>query len=365
MLAGLGAFAVAAGACRCGGDGPEEAPVAILPGQPVRPVIVRPVVVPARVEPAPVGRTVIRSAPLLPPIVRGPRQIDVYTQDEAIVDVLWVVDNSSSLNNERNRLAAQFDRFVSVLLAAQVDFHVGVISTDLSDPTRAGVLRGPVPWIDRATRNPRAVFADAVTFPNDETVVLEEGLEATEIALTPPVADGPNRGFIRAEAALAIIVVSDEDDGSLGPTAHFVRFLKSVKGPGRSVNVSLSAVVGPLPDGCYSPGEEHIFGAQAKEAERYIEVAEATGGLVESVCAADFAPFVETLATSLAGLRRFFPLSAPPEPDSIEVRVDGVPVARDDTNGWTWLEDERAVTFNGAGVPSPGAELQIAYDVSL
>jgi hypothetical protein len=254
---------------------------------------------------------------------------------------------------------------LGVLLGAQVDFHVGVTGTDLSLTGDRGRLRGPVPWIDRTTLDPVSAFRAAVTFPDDREIALEEGLAAMETALSPPLTNGANLGFLRERAALAVIIVSDEDDGSLGPTAHYVRFLAELKGPGRDANVSLSAVVGPLPDGCVSPGEERIFGADAKEGERYIEVAEASGGLIESICTADFAPFVESLATSLSGLRRFFPLSAPPDPSSIEVRIDGVRVSEGQASGWSWSPQERAIRFSGASVPPPGSEISISYEVRI
>jgi len=349
-------------ACNCG-EVPGE-PIPVPPrGEPVLPIVVRPKLNPPVVASAPLGRERLRPVPMLPPIVRGPQQVDAFVQEDAVVDVLWIVDNSSSLSNERNRLATQFNRFLNVLLDAEVDFHVAVTSTDLM--LDDGRLRGPTAIIDRDTRDPAGAFREAGRFPNDPLILLEEGLAAMVAALSSPNIDGPNAGFLREEAALAVIVVSDEEDGSLGPVGHYVRFLQGVKGPGREVNISFSAVVGPTPDGCVPRGEEDIFGAEARSAERYTEIAETTGGLVESICAANFAPFVETLATTLAGLRRFFPLSAPPDEDSIEITVDGVRVRQSDTNGWRWSPDDLAIIFTGTAVPPPGAEVLISYDVRL
>lgn len=348
--------------------GCSEAPTTGRPGggARVQPRVVAPEVRPAEVRVA--DSTRVRTAPfiLLDPVVRGPRQVDVFTQEEAVVDILWVVDNSASVSNERQRLAAQFSRFLQVLLDAQVDFHVGVTSTDFVTPgAEQGRLRGQPRFIDRTTPEPLRVFAEAVTFPATLDVRLEEGLRAMMAALTPPLTDLENAGFLRETAALAVIVVSDEDDGSLGDPAQYVRFLAGFKGPGRQVNVSLSAVVGGLPDGCVTPGEENIFGADAKPAERYLQVVQATGGLIGDICAANFAPFVEGLATSLAGLRRFFPLSAPPGAGSVRVTVNGAVVPESAGLGWTLRAAERGVEFAGAYLPPPGAEVRIEYDVAL
>lgn len=327
----------------------------------VQPDVALPVITPVTTAPP-----VLARVELLRPVLRGPRQIDAFTQDEALVDVLWVVDNSASLSNERESIARELERFLGVLLDANVDFHVGVTSTDLvSARADRGRLRGSPPWIDRTTPDPVGVFRAMIDFPLDLDVRLEEGLAAMEAALSPPLANAENRGFHRVDAGLAVIIVSDEDDGSLGSPAHYVRFLQSLKGAGREVNVSLSAVVGDQPDGCVRPGEERIFGARAEAGDRYIDVALATGGLVESVCSADFGPFVESLALSLSGLRRFFPLSAPPSIDSIVVTVDGRRIPRSLTNGWTWDARGRGVTFAGTYLPPPGAEIRIEYDVAI
>ncbi len=350
-----------AGACNCGGSDPTGP----FGRARVRPRIITPDVAEAKVTPTDPTPPEILPVELLPPIVRGPRQTDLFAQERAVVDVLWIVDNSASLSNERDRLATQFHRFLSVLVQADVDYHVGVTSTDLTTPSAdRGRLRGDPRFIDPSTANPDLVFEQAVSFPDDLQIRLEEGLAAMSTALTAPLIGGFNAGFLRDEAALAIIVVSDEDDGSLGTVDQYVRFLSSIKGPGREVNVSLSAVVGPEPDGCVAPGEERIFGARAQSGDRYLEVARRTNGLIESICTADFAPFVEELAITLAGLRRFFPLSAPPG-TTVHVFVDGVEIPMSATMGWVLRADRRGVEFPGAYVPPPGAEIRIEYDVAL
>ncbi len=346
-------------ACNCGGG--ER--VGRRRGEPIHPEVVTPKLTIPMESPAAVAPPKLLPVTLRPPIVHGPRQTDAYMQDQAVVDVLWVVDDSGSMNDKRMRLADQFDVFISILISADVDYHIGVTSTDLTEVGDGGRLRGPVPVIDRMTPNPADAFRAAVTFSATSQVALDEGLGAMVRALTTPNITGPNAGFLRDGAALAAIIVSDGSDESIGPTEFFTRFLKSLKGPGRDVNTSLSAVVGDLPDGCTPAGEAHVFGAKAKPGVRDTEVAMATGGIIESICTADFGPFVNQLATRLSSLRRFYLLSAPPKEATIEVRVDGVLVMRDPVNGWTYLPAQRAIRFNGSSIPRPGADIQITYDV--
>jgi len=346
-----------ASGCNCGGTDPTGP----FGKARIRPRIITPDIAEVKVTPIDPAPPEVLPVALLPAVLRGPRQTDTFMQERAIVDVLWIVDNSGSLTNERDRLADQFDRFLNVLIDADVDYHVGVTSTDLNSMNGDyGRLRGNPRYIDIDTPDPENVFRMAVEFPDNIDVRLEEGLSAMVTALTPPLADGYNTGFLRQEAALAVIAVSDEDDFSLGTSDQYLRFLRTIKGPGREVNVSLSAVVGPEPDGCSVPGEENIFGARARAGTRYLDLAQRTNGLIESICTADFAPFVEELATRLAGLRRFFPLSAPPG-SNIRVLVNGVLIPM---SNWVLLPERRGIEFVDY-VPPPGAEIVIEYDVAI
>ena len=92
-----------------------------------------------------------------------------------------------------------------------------------------------------------------------------------QFAVSPPNIDArpPNAGFLRPNAALAIIVVSDEDDSSFGTTDYYARFFQSAKGKGNESLVSFSAIAGTTPVGCTPPGEESSTASLAEPAFRY------------------------------------------------------------------------------------------------
>jgi hypothetical protein len=61
-------------------------------------------------------------------------QIDVFEQKQAAnVDILWVVDNSESMAAEQLKIAGRFNDFFRQLLVSQVDYHIGVVTTDPDD----------------------------------------------------------------------------------------------------------------------------------------------------------------------------------------------------------------------------------------
>jgi hypothetical protein len=90
-----------------------------------------------------------------------------------------------------------------------------------------------------------------------------------------------------------------------------------------------------------------------------------TGGIFESICdTAAFVPALQQIALNIKTLRRYFPLSAPPDPTSITVSVNGQPVAQDPQEGWQYLPAINSVAFLGAYVPNPNAVVTITYAVS-
>jgi len=48
------------------------------------------------------------------------------------VDILFIVDNSNSMCEEQQRLQENFDRFIEILAAANADFRLAVVNTDMT-----------------------------------------------------------------------------------------------------------------------------------------------------------------------------------------------------------------------------------------
>src|SRR5262249_9533811 len=83
---------------------------------------------------------------------------------------------------------------------------------------------------------------------------LVQGLETMRQALSRPLPDRQNDprtpqpndgnlGLPRAQARLAVVVLSDEDDHSGFATDSYIQFLQALKGPGGQARTSLHAIV--------------------------------------------------------------------------------------------------------------------------
>ncbi|MCA9667499.1 MAG: carboxypeptidase regulatory-like domain-containing protein [Myxococcales bacterium] len=154
------------------------------------------------------------------------------------LDVLFVIDNSGSMGEEQAALTNAFSGFLDTISALFSDVHVGVISTDLGAGTyglpscerqggdggklqnvsRVGGCQAPSdPWIDiqsgKAANTNGESAADVFTCIarlGTSGCGFEQPLESMQRALSA----GANPGFLRDDAFLAVIVVSDEDDCS-------------------------------------------------------------------------------------------------------------------------------------------------------
>lgn len=323
------------------------------------PEVAPPILSPVEIKPPKIDRSPVARVELINPPRVDSIQIDELRQSEGVVDILWVVDDSGSMTNERRTLVGNFSRFVQELLALQVDFQMGVTSIVSAD---GGRLRGTTRIITNLTPNPRQVFEANTTFPTSRSR-WEQGLRMTQLALSSPNIDPgqPNVGFIRPNAALAIIVLTNEDDFSFGTTDYYSRVFKGLKGKGNENLVSFSVIGGTIPNGCVPPGETGLYGSTADPAIRYAEVATKMGGIIGSICDASFEQTLIRIAQALNTLKRVFPLTLPPIVNSITVTVNGATIPQDPVNGWQYRTDTNSIVFLGNYVPPPGSTVRLTY----
>lgn len=256
-------------------------------------------------------------------------------------DVLFVVDDSASMVEEQTRLAGNFAAFVDAIGETDADWHLGVVTTDVSGPD-AALLRGGI--LDPSTAALGAAAAEALTVGAAGSRD-EQGFEAVRLAF-----DGRNPGFLREGARLNVVFFSDEDDVSFGSPSAFVELLTS-----RVTEFAVHGVVGDLPGGCAS-------GTSAAEpAPRYVEAIDLTSGWRDSICADDYSELLTRVGFEAAGLQDTFPLAAVPQLDSIEVLVDEVRIPGRDIDGWTWTPGDNAIVFHGRAIPRPGMEIAVLY----
>ncbi len=346
----------------------------------------------------------------LPPGAR----VDVFRQaDRPVIDVLWVIDNSPTMSDVQDNLAGNLISFFRYLDEGDVDYQIGVTTTDVR--RHGGQLVGSPRILTPDTPDVMRAFRGNVHVGTDGSAK-EEGLAAAELLfqggsfLRPDVTCGESEECVdwqcvardetvppakrSCHASYVFIVwVSDQDDRSFGEIDYYWRVFSQVQGIGNENKIILAAIVGP--DEEIEPGSpfrgcvtEH---GSAEAGGRYIELVEMTGGVWGSICDESFEGTLQEMGATAVGLERKFQLSEVPDLDTLEVNVYYPCEARAEEfglcdytedqcdaadprdrgvlcippqggpNGWIYEEESGSLFFQGASVPGLRARIEVIY----
>jgi len=293
-------------------------------------------------------------------------------------DVLFVVDNSCSMQDEQDELAANFSNFIETFVnSSTIDYHIGVVRGDLlsGDSDNWGILE-ELPaggrWIDPDTGSTPQDKIDAFTeIANVGTSgpgSCEMGLQATRSALTyQSYPGGPNDGFYRDDALLSLIILSDESDhgqeqgdpifgggacGGVHPNEFIPWFLYDLKGPNNQDKLLFTSIIGDRPGGC-SNGDN-----SADQGDGYWEVIDGVDGNFLSICSDDWSEFLTQLGLESAGLKTSFHLRRSPAVGSLAVTIDAVPT---EPESWSYNPVTNAIDFPLEHMPRELAEISVSY----
>lgn len=330
---------------------------------------------------------------------------------ERQINILFVIDNSRSMAGEQKILATSFDRFIRGFQDQNLDFRIGVLTTDAVrvfqpakrkhtavfgagylqltgdalirkealDSARAsgessdGILYQP--FLDNDTPNLTAQFSELVQVGTrghkDETAIVPAMMSYVP-KLSPGAIEhntasfGEEPFFFQPEAFLSIVVVSDEDeavtwispqlaeDGSI--TAYSVKvgreYLVQTK---RGKEAAENFVRGFL-ESIQSLKRDAAFRVDAvihpRKGYVFNRLAEEGGGQVADI-RRDFSDALIAIGESIArqASRTFrmpeFPVDEVFFPDSIRVRINQMEVPEDPVDGWVYDPDRKTIELRG------------------
>lgn len=287
------------------------------------------------------------------------------------VDILWVVDNSGSMLTKQQNLSAGFASFASVFQTKGFDFRMAVVTSDIrSNPTgQAGVFQAQAfnaatYTIVTPTTPDMADHFKANVEVGDTGNANATILDAINLSLSPTLLAGSNTGFLRADAHLAVIVLSDADDNdSTASVTDVTTFLSNLK-PDRfdvitrtyKKNFTVSAVVVDTSNtsnaACPMPFEDGV---------KFKQLVTATNGSLASICEADFSAGLNQISQRIAEAITEIPLARVPNTSTIRITFNGVVVPNDATNGWTYSSTGNKVVFHGTSIPNDNTSINIDY----
>ena len=167
-----------------------------------------------------------------------------------------------------------------------------------------------------------------------------------------------NDGFMRDDASLHVVIISDEDDYTKDKTIsqdEFVGYLTDLK-PDPEM-VTFSSIVN-------EPGCCQGWLADGEPGLEYIETTQDVGGILWPINNTDWSTVLEQLGMQAAGLKLEFFLSQLPVAGSITVKVkdDGNTTVYVEGPDWTYDQARNSVSFV-TYVPTPLAKVIIDYEM--
>lgn len=229
-----------------------------------------------------------------------------YQSPPQEVDILLVVDDSCSMEPYQQKLSTNFSEFITFFDDANILWHIGVTTTDVYNDGAGQLENAFITWEDEDAQER---FEDAVNV-GVEGYYSEMGLHAAKMALE----NEANASFLREEASLSIIFVSDEEDASPYPVYEYTNFFYEMKGGTRRDVVNASSLVVTDPSTCSA--------SFSRSGDRYVEIAEQTNGIVGNICDDSFSDIVTELSLNASRLMDRFELSSLPDMNTLQVSIE-------------------------------------------
>ncbi|RME15534.1 MAG: hypothetical protein D6797_06350 [Bdellovibrio sp.] len=281
------------------------------------------------------------------------------------VDILFVDDNSGSMEFEQAALSRKFSSFSNSLTS--LDWQIGITTTDVSDGpfgikgsllpfagTGSYILKPTTPQFEKA-------FQDTIQRPETVNCVgsgscpsgKEMPLLASILAIDKRNTD--NAGFFRPDANLAIVILSDEDEDSTGPSTATQpqEVVDKVKAtfPNKKLSV-YGIIVQPGDSQCKAIQDAQVPGIQSHYGTFVQKLADITGGVTMSVCEPDYSITLQNIANSVIGLGNSVQLKQVPLPGTVQVSFTPA-------FNTSWTVSGNRVIFQKA--PPKGTRIEVFY----
>lgn len=292
------------------------------------------------------------------------------------VDIMFVNDNSSSMEFEQAALGNRFSSFTTQL--QDVDWQAGMITTDCTSgspynfcgqlfdfeqrPAGEYILSKLVPNYLEAFKSTivREETPDCwrSTSPHPCPSNNEEGLKSTIESFNKRNTD--NAGFFRADSDLAVVYLSDEDEMSNRPAqatkpADVVNAFKAVWGTSKKLS-AYAIIIKPGDSTCLEAQKNQSAGGlRSTYGTAQNELVGLTGGMAVSICEPDYSVTLQRIGQDVTRLSRSFDLAQTPLAGTVKVTFNGV--VQPTTN---YTVSGKRITFTE--VAPLGVKVEIFYE---
>lgn len=282
------------------------------------------------------------------------------------VDILFVVDNSSSMGEFQQNLSLNISQFTTTFLKQSLlDYNIAVVTTDMD----AGVNNCCGIFVGRQVKvvNKKTALGDYILQKNilvgTSGSYQEQSFAPVLTALSPGLLNYENKDFLRKDAALVVIFITDAQDQSpKGVTPKYLYdFLLSLKGGKKEMVMAF----GILPNDTDCSGEEGTSTA----IETFLGMVSNAGANKMSLCAPDFGQQLTQFGTNIiSAIAQEVKLQQLPAEGTIKVTYGAMILPKEADTGWAYNKSRNVIVFgphvDWASQPV-GSQLNISYEPAL
>jgi hypothetical protein len=267
------------------------------------------------------------------------------------LDILFIIDDSGSMGPQQQNLSSNINLFTDAIIKTKfLDYHIGVITSTsgvssfgfTSYKHCCGKLVGTPNFVDRNTPNGIGVLQQnlLVGIDGDSS---ETFFDPIVMAFSPQNIAGANKDFLRKDAYLALVFITDTDDqSSANDVQSTLDFLKTLKGSLDKVLVGAAYVPDQEYNTCQAEGEILSYDNLPK-------FFAATNALTFSLCAPDYGAKLVDLGELIATKAQTMYLKKIPKRGTIKVTIGKDILPNDSNKGWTYNPAINGLEF-GPGI---------------
>lgn len=297
------------------------------------------------------------------------RKLDANISFSSKVDILFVVDDSGSMDAHQANLIRNTELFVDEIVGNRIlDYHIGVLSSTANSIWGSGGSKCPDGQL--CGRLERFVSRDTI----DGVRVLKENFrlgvngggdekffEPVQLALTPPMVNSSNFGFYRPEATLAVIFITDAEDQSTVAAHEFYNFLVQLKGGDTSKILTYGSYI--------PPGQGNCRRDDWTEPVRLADFFSLSKGTAYFLCAPQFGRDLAKISADIsAKVGRVILLGRPPFVPSIRVTYGTQVIPNDSRTGWIYDPEKNAIILGNEiewQDQGPGVSIQVEFSEAV
>ena len=282
-------------------------------------------------------------------------------------DIIWVSDESSSMDDNRNDVVNNANNFFARALSSGLDFRMGV--TNVCDPNEkyakmvgkfCSVASADWSHDGGADRfllpKEKGAFSGCIKNPPGGVKGAEFGLVNARAAVSRHLPRSGNQAHkIRSGAKLVIIVLTDEYPNSLNPILNFG--FTNPCALKKANQAELDKAIKPYHDyfsgaqGADSKAILHVIGGVCSNAcgalvaHGYRDLSQKLGGMVADICQKDLGPTLQQIIDHTVGAVSPLKLKHVPISATLAVSRNGISVLRSRTKGFQYREAENSIAL--------------------